>query len=77
MQPHRQMGVTTHEIRNSADGRTNHLNSAVPFEHFFPENSELKLGNTIAHAAMETEAKRKVLTCVGSIDIENISVLEY
>ena len=77
MQPHRQMGVTTHEIRNSANGCTNHLNSAVSIEHFFPEDSELKLGNTIAHAAMDTEAERKVLTCVGSIDIESISVLEY
>ena len=77
VQPHWQIGVAAYEIRNSADGRTNYLNSAVPAEHFFPEDSELKLSNTIAHTSMNTEAERKVLTCVGAIDIENISVFEY
>lgn len=51
-------GPAMYEVRERALRLADHLNSTKSRENLFPQDFQLKLGQTIAHAAMNPKAKR-------------------
>ena len=55
--PHRQLRETVHEGGQAALRLANHLHHAEALEDLLPHHTQLHLGETVAHAAMDPESE--------------------
>ena len=55
MQTHRQLRIAHHKVGRHPNRLTHQFYFLKPFENFFPENLQLHLGKTVAHATVNTK----------------------
>ena len=66
-----------HEARIEPLLRTHDFHHPEARQDFLPENSELHLGQAIAHAAVDAEAEGQVVARIRAIDAERVRILDY
>ena len=70
MQADRQIGIARHKVGAYARRLSHHLDPVKPREDLFPEDTQLHLGDAVAHAAMDTKPERNMMAGALTVDAE-------